>query len=452
MSEQSVHGHILILDDDEDVAIAARLLLRRRFARISWLSDPSQLEHTLQQGMPDVVLLDFNFTVGRTDGTEGIDTLTRLVSKPLAPAVIAMTAYADVPLAVRALKLGATDFVTKPWDNQRLISTIEAALASRTPRQSAHASGASPLLGESTAMRQLNAMIHSVAPTEANILILGENGVGKELVAREIHARSLRHRAPFQAIDMGAVPESTFESELFGHKRGAFTDARQDREGRFLAAQGGTLFLDEIGNMPLSAQARLLTALERRHITPVGGDHPIPLDVRIVSATNLAELKLFDPQIFRTDLLFRLNTIVLRVPPLRERQADIPLLLDHYLRTYALQYRKPLRPIEPDALAALTAHAWPGNIRALRHACERATILSPHDTFRLLDFAISEPHPTHSGGVTEVGYPEDSTLAEQERQTITDVMAACEGNISQAAKKLGLSRAALYRRLEKHGL
>jgi DNA-binding NtrC family response regulator len=321
-------AHILILDDDADVACAAQLLLRRRYGKVATLGDPAQLPRSLQQAMPDVVLLDLNFTPGRIDGAEGLALLDLLRVQPQPPAVIALTAYADVPLAVEALKRGACDFITKPWDNARLVAAVDAALARRAAR--GPASGAAcALMGDSPAMRSVKAMIASVGPTEANVMVLGENGVGKELVARAIHASSRRADGTCLAVDMGALPESTFESELFGHRKGAFTDARADRAGRFQAARGGTLFLDEIGNMPLAAQAKLLTVLERREVTPIGADKPETIDVRIVSATNLDEVKLFDPAVFRPDLLFRLNTIVIRVPPLRERSDDIPGLLRH---------------------------------------------------------------------------------------------------------------------------
>jgi DNA-binding NtrC family response regulator len=433
-------ARILILDDDADVAFAARMLLRRRYGDVRALHDPAGLPALLREGVPDVVLLDLNFTPGRTDGAEGLAALDLLRRLSPAPAVIVMTAYADVPLAVEALKRGASDFITKPWDNARLAAAVDAARAQRTtPATPAAASG---LLGNSQAMVSLRAMIASVAPTEANVLVLGENGVGKELVARAIHAASRRAAAGFLAVDMGAVPEATFESELYGHRKGSFTDANRDREGRFQAADGGTLFLDEVGNMPLPAQAKLLTALERREVTPVGADRPQAIDVRIVTATNLDEARLFDPSVFRSDLLFRLNTIVLRVPPLRERREDIPALLRHYLTQYERQYGRPARQLSDDALASLCAWQWPGNVRALRHACERAVILGAGACYELVDFGL--PAPVAPSG--------DATLGQLERSAIAAALAQAQGNISEAARKLGLSRAALYRKLEKHGL
>jgi len=441
-------ARILILDDDVDVAYAARMLLRRRHGEVALLHDPAQLDGVLARAMPDVVLLDFNFTPGRADGAEGLAVLDVLRRQPRPPAVIALTAYADVPLAVEALKRGASDFITKPWDNARLVAAVDAALAARRPPQE---HGASALMGESAPMRAVRAMIAGVAPTEANVMVLGENGVGKELVARALHAQSRRAEGTFLAVDMGALPESTFESELFGHRKGSFTDAKADRAGRFQAARGGSLFLDEIGNMPLAAQAKLLTALERREVTPIGADRPESVDVRIVSATNLDEARLFDPAVFRADLLFRLNTIVIRVPPLRERRDDVPLLLRHYLAQYEAQYGRPARQVAPSALDALCAHAWPGNVRALRHACERAVILGAHGEYRVDDFGLAGT-PVPEAVAANVQAREDATLSALERDAIAAALAQAQGNISHAARMLGVSRAALYRKLDKHGI
>lgn len=449
---------ILILDDDEDVACAAQMLLRRRHGQVATLGDPRELDAVLARGVPDLVLLDLNFTPGRIDGAEGLAVLDRLRALPRPPGVIALTAYADIPLAVEALKRGASDFITKPWDNARLVAAVGGALArhaAAAPAVSSGAATASPLMGESGPMRELRAMIAAVAPTEANVMVLGENGVGKELVARAIHAASKRARDTFLAVDMGALPEATFESELFGHRKGSFTDARSDRAGRFQAARGGTLFLDEIGNMPLGAQAKLLTALERREVTPLGLDRAEPIDVRIVSATNLIEARLFDPSTFRPDLLFRLNTIVLRVPPLRERRDDIPQLLHHYLSLYETQYGRPVRELAPNALEALCAWPWPGNVRALRHACERAAILAAQPEYRFEDFGLAAPGaaPAAAPAVdTPAPAPsEDFSLGTLEREAIAAALDKAKGNISLAARMLGLSRAALYRKLGKHG-
>ena len=444
-------ARLLILDDDPDVACAAKMLLRRRHGAVATLGDPAGLEAVLRDGVPDVVLLDLNFTPGRVDGAEGLAVLDRLSALARPPAVIALTAYADVPLAVEALKRGAGDFITKPWDNARLVAAVEGALARRAAAPGAVAMG---LMGDSAPMREVKALIAGVAPTEANVLVLGENGVGKEVVARAIHGASRREAGTFLAVDMGALPESTFESELFGHRKGAFTDARSDRAGRFQAARGGTLFLDEIGNMPLAAQARLLTVLERREVTPIGADRAEAIDVRIVSATNLDEARLFDPAAFRPDLLFRLNTIVLRVPPLRARRDDIPGLLHHYLSLYEGQYGRPVRELANAALERLCAWPWPGNVRELRHACERAVILGVRDEYRHEDFGLAAPlqpvadalpAPTRAQG-------EAFRLDSLERDTIAAALDEAKGNISLAARMLGVSRAALYRKLGKHGI
>jgi DNA-binding NtrC family response regulator len=459
-------AYVLIIDDDADVATAAQLLLRRRYGQVATLGDPAGLPALLARGVPDVVLLDLNFTPGFIDGAEGLALLDVLRSQAHPPAVIAMTAYADVPLAVEALKRGAGDFITKPWDNARLVAAVDQALARRAALRGP--SSASPdLMGESTAMRELKALIASVAPTEANVMVLGENGVGKELVARAIHALSRRAEGTLLAVDMGALPESTFESELFGHRKGSFTDAKADRAGRFQAARGGSLFLDEIGNMPLAAQAKLLTALERREVTPIGVDKPEAIDVRIISATNLDEARLFDPSVFRPDLLFRLNTIVIRVPPLRERREDIPLLLEHYLKLYELQYQRPVRKVAGAAMDSLLRQEWPGNVRALRHACERAVILGTGGEYAISDFGLgaaagadsassSTTVPAASAGVAAsvmVGaVAGDMTLDALERDAIAAALAQFNGNISHAAKTLGISRAALYRKLGKHGI
>ncbi|MGJ9417582.1 sigma-54-dependent transcriptional regulator [Massilia sp. CMS3.1] len=441
-------ARILILDDDADVAFAARMLLRRRHGEVIVLHAPAALPALLAQGAFDVVLLDLNFTPGRTDGAEGLAVLDLLRRQPQPPTVIALTAYADVPLAVEALKRGAGDFITKPWDNARLQAAVDGALARRaaTPVPAAD----SVLMGDSPAMAAVRAMVAGVGPTEANVLVLGENGVGKELVARAIHGASRRAGAAFLAVDMGALPEATFESELFGHRKGSFTDARADRDGRFQAARGGTLFLDEVGNTPLPGQAKLLAALERREVTPLGADRPQAIDVRIVSATNLSEASLFDPSVFRPDLLFRLNTIVIRVPPLRERRDDIPGLLRHYLAHYEGQYARPARALAESASASLFEWHWPGNVRSLRHACERAVILAAGAAYETADFGLNACVPAAPIVATQA--LDDQTLGEVERGAIAAALAQAKGNISEAARRLGLSRAALYRKLDKHGL
>jgi len=427
---------ILILDDDPDVALAARLALRR-LGPVAVRHTPAELAAVLDDMAPDVLLLDMNFTPGASDGAAGLGLLREVVARRNAPAVVVMTAYAEVELAVQALKAGAVDFITKPWANERLVACVQAALARRAP-----APAIGELLGESAAMQGLRAQIAQVGASEASVLILGENGVGKELVARALHRASKRAAGPLLAVDMGSLPEALVESELFGHKRGSFTDARESRPGRFVAAAGGTLFLDEIGNLPLAQQAKLLAALERREVTPLGSDRPVPVDVRVLAATNAPEAELFDPRRFRPDLLYRLNTVVLRVPPLRERGAgDIALLLRHYLAQFAKERTVELAPA---ALARLCAYRWPGNVRELRQACERATLLARGPVFTWDDFGLNAAPPAPA----EPGLD----LAQREREAVQAALAQADGNISQAAKLLGVSRAALYRRLDKHGL
>jgi DNA-binding NtrC family response regulator len=429
---------LLILDDDPDVALAARLALRR-LAPVAVRHDPRELAPALDDIAPDVLLLDMNFTPGASDGAAGLALLRQAVARRDAPAVIVMTAYAEVELAVQALKAGAVDFITKPWANERLVACVQAALSRRAP-----APPVGELLGESSAMQSLRAQIAQVARSEASVLILGENGVGKELVARALHRASPRAPGPLLAVDMGSLPEALVESELFGHRRGSFTDARESRPGRFVAAAGGTLFLDEIGNLPLASQAKLLAALERREVTPLGSDRPVAVDVRVLAATNAPEAELFDAKRFRPDLLYRLNTVVLRVPPLRERGAgDVALLLRHYLAHFAGS--KPARDIEAEALARLCTYRWPGNVRELRQACERASLLARGPVFTFADFGLTE-------GAAPVPAEPGLDLAQREREAVQAALAQADGNISQAAKLLGLSRAALYRRLEKHGL
>ena len=451
-------GRALIVDDDADVALSARLLLRPLFAEVVTAHDPADIPALMAAHDPDVVLLDMNFARGQSSGAEGFRALETIRARDAQAVVVIMTAHGGVNIAVEAMKRGATDFVTKPWDNERLVATVKTAAALRASRREAQAAQArvaemsaprsdSPLLGNSAAMRGVMALIDRVAPTDANVLVLGENGTGKELIARELHARSRRADKPFLTVDLGAVAESLFDSELFGHVKGAFTDARADRIGRFQAADGGTLFLDEIGNLPLHLQPKLLTALEQRMVTPVGSNRTVPFDVRVIAATNMSAAMLGDERRFRPDLLFRLNTVEILLPPLRERRGDVGLLLRHYLAFYARKYGKDL-PVLPDDLAAVLAdYDWPGNIRALRHAAERAVILAAGDSFTAADFPL--PQRGISVAVEEAG---DMNLERSERRIIERVLQKHAYNISVAAAELGLTRGSLYRRMEKHGL
>jgi DNA-binding NtrC family response regulator len=453
----------LIVDDDEDILLAARLLMRQLFAEVKVTPSPQQALDWMVERHPDVVLLDANFARGATDGSEGFRWLGRILDCDPDAAVVLITAHGGVQTAVQAMKQGATDFVSKPWANDKLLTTVRSAAALRRSRRQTDAtqgkarsvlvpSSETPLLGKSPAMARVLSLIEKAGPTDANVLILGENGTGKELVARELHRHSRRADKIMLSVDLGAVAENLFDSELFGHVKGAFTDARADRVGRLQAADGGTLFLDEVGNLPLHLQPKLLTALEQRKVTPVGANTPVPIDVRVISATNLPPAQLGQENRFRQDLLFRLNTVEIELPPLRERREDIPMLLDHYLRGYATKYGKPEPVLSDDVLSALLAHDWPGNVRALRHAAERAIILADGATLSIGDFPLSRnaaPPPVMSSPQPATA---DLNLDRAERQLIERALQKHGYNVSSAAAELGLTRGSLYRRMEKHGL
>ena len=457
-------GVALIVDDDADVALSARLLLRPLFGEVIVAPDPAALPGLFKRHDPDVVLLDMNFARGQSSGAEGFKALATIRGLDPDAVVVIITAYGGVNIAVEAMKCGASDFVTKPWDNERLVATVQSARALRASRRAAAtaqqkmaeigsaARPESPLLGTSPAMRGVLALLNRVAPTDANVLVLGENGTGKELVARELHARSRRADKPFLAVDLGAVAESLFDSELFGHVKGAFTDARADRIGRFQAADGGTLFLDEIGNLPLHLQPKLLTALEQRRVTPVGSNRSVPFDVRVIAATNLSPAMLADERRFRPDLLFRLNTVEIMLPPLRERREDVPELLAHFLGAYARKYGKALPQLPPALAATLAGYDWPGNVRALRHAAERAVILATRSRFAAEDFPLPRAAPAAVVQAMPTEAETDMNLERTERRIIERALHKHAYNISNAAAELGLTRGSLYRRMEKHGL
>lgn len=453
-------ARILVVDDEEDVLLAARLLLKRHFAAVETTRNPADLPEKTRLGSFDVLLLDMNFARGADSGVEGLSWLARVLTIDPQAVVVLVTAHGDMDLAVKAMKQGAADFVVKPWENERLIATLVAAanlsrarseageLRTRTRGLAAATLSESALIGGSPAMRKVFDLIRKAAPTSANVLILGENGTGKELVAREIHRQSVRASEVFLRVDLGSVSAALFESELFGHRRGAFTDAKDDRTGRFRAATGGTLFLDEIGNVPLHLQTKLLTALERREVVPVGSDRAEPIDVRLISATNLPPQQLADERVFRTDLLYRINTVEITLPPLRQRREDIPLLLEHFIALYAQKYNLPRKRLTADALERLTAFDWPGNVRALRHAVERAVILSEGTALEAEDFSLPrEPRPVQPDVANE-----GLNLGSVERNTIQQALSQHEGNVSRAAQSLGLTRASLYRRMQKYGL
>lgn len=453
-------GHLLVVDDDADVLIAAQLLLKRQFKTLSCLSQPEQLQAFLQQNPVDVILLDMNFTLGDNSGDDGLHWLKQIETKFPHIVVVLMTAYAGVELAVRGIKAGATDFVIKPWSNEKLTATLHAALelaqtrlgnlqlrAENSALRASINARQDYFIGESPPMRELMDKARRCAATDANILLLGENGSGKELLAREIHAQSARADKIFMAIDMGAITESLFESELFGHKKGAFTGAQSSQMGRLVAANGGTLFLDEIANLPMHLQVKLLRVLEQRQVTPVGDTQAIALDVRIIAATNACYSDLTQENLFRQDLLYRLNTVELTLPPLRERRDDIPLLADYYLGVYAQKYQRKKPGIARTALQALVDYSWPGNVRALRHALERALVLGNSSELGIDDFSL--PREKNAEPIALANNLHLETL---EKNAVAAALKKCDGNISQAARELGLTRTALYRRMEKYEL
>lgn len=453
-------ARILVVDDEEDILQAARLLLKRHFGTVHTLRDPSALPEQLRHNAFDVLLLDMNFAAGADDGAEGLKWLSKVLTLDPQAVVVLVTAHSGVDLAVQAMKQGAADFVTKPWANERLLATLLAAVNLRRSRieaaelrdrnrgLAAATHTESEMIGTSPAALRVFDTIRRAAPTDANVLILGENGTGKELVARELHRHSRRAREVFLQVDLGALSPQLFESELFGHCRGAFTDAKEDRVGLFRAATGGTLFLDEIGNLPLHLQSKLLTALERREIVPVGANKPEPIDVRLVCATNLSHEQLADPDRFREDLLYRINTVEIFLPPLRERREDIPLLLEHFIAVYAQKYNFPAKRLSAGALDDLTAHDWPGNVRALRHSVERAVIFSEGAAFETADFSLGTARVGSAAKLSQ----DSSRLDTLERSAIARALEKHQGNVSRAAEALGLTRASLYRRKEKYGL
>jgi DNA-binding NtrC family response regulator len=468
----SKDGKILIVDDDEDILIAGKLLLKRHYAKVISSNQPHHIPMLMGEHNFDAILLDMNFSPGASSGEQGFLWLEKILEIDPDAVVVLITAHGGVDMAVNAMKRGATDFIAKPWQNEKVIATLSSAVKLRRSRSEADtlkktnkaltkASGKiqQPILGSSPATSTMLSLIEKAAPTDANVLILGENGTGKELAARKIHEQSKRVNDVFMAVDMGTITESLFESELFGHKKGAFTGANENKTGLFQAANSGTLFLDEIGNIPLHLQAKLLTVLEQRTITPVGDTKSHNIDVRVIAATNLAKDKLLDENIFRQDLLFRLNTVELTVPPLRERRDDIEEIARYYASFYARKYGFPAKKFSSDALSAIKTYAWPGNIRALRHAIERAVILSENDEFSSVDFSLpGQPsQPTISPNADSISGKSgientDLNLDRIEKQTIRQALKKHRYNISHAAKELGLTRAALYRRMEKHEL
>jgi DNA-binding NtrC family response regulator len=453
-------GKILIIDDDEDVLRAARLLLKQHVSLVHTDKDPKRIPSLLNKGDYDVILLDMNFTRDVSSGQEGFHWLDRILEIDPMAVVILITAYGDVEMAVQAIKTGAFDFVEKPWQNEKLLATVSAGMKLRWSQAKVENLKSrekqlyadldqrfQDFIGDSAAMHQVFSTIRKVARTDANVLILGENGTGKELVAREIHRQSNRFEEAFIPVDMGAIPETLFESELFGHMKGAFTDAKENRSGRFEMASGGTLFLDEIGNLHLPLQAKLLAALQNRTVIRVGSNTAVPIDIRLICATNMPIHEMVEDNRFRQDLLYRINTVEIKLPPLREHIEDVTLLADHFLEIYCRKYKKSFKRIQASTLKRLEKYDWPGNVRELRHAVERAVIMSDSDSLGPEDFFLPDSRITREG-VTLDTY----NLGEVEEKVIRAVLIKYQGNVSHAAKELGLTRTSLYRRMQKYGL
>ena len=461
-------GTILIVDDDEDILIAGKLLLKRHYRKVDTCTDPADIPGLMEKTAYAAILLDMNFGPGESGGAEGFYWLKEILLIDEDAVVVLITAHGGVDVAVEAMKMGATDFISKPWQNEKVVATLSASVKLRQSRSEAEklkqtnialvevASAAKqPMLGDSGAMRSVHRMIERAAPTDANVLILGENGTGKELAARALHQHSARRDEVFMSVDLGAITESLFESEVFGHKKGAFTDATNDKIGRLQAANGGTLFLDEIGNLPLHLQAKLLSVLEQRQVSPVGATKPLDIDVRVISATNLPKSQLVNEDVFRQDLLFRLNTVEIILPPLRERRDDIPTIAEYYADLYCRKYGRDTKAFSDPAMQAMVDYHWPGNIRALRHAIERAVILSESTKFEAADLQIDkEPVAStrSSNNQQDDRLDAELNLERLEKRAIQQALNSSRYNISHAARELGLTRAALYRRMEKHNI
>lgn len=450
-------ARILIVDDDPDVLFAVKLLLKPEVKEVVTEKNPERLLSILAKDRFDVILLDMNYKSALNTGNEGFYWLQKVREKDPEAVVIMITAYGDVEIAVRSLKEGATDFILKPWRNEKLLQTIGDAIDKNAARNRKGAALPLPaetfsvdMIGESEAMGNVFRIIEKIAPTDANVLILGENGTGKELIARAIHRQSLRTNAPFVSVDVGALTDTLFESELFGYKKGAFTDARDDRAGRFETASGGTLFLDEIGNISMAHQAKLLTALQSRQITRLGSNQPVPVNIRLICATNAPIYEMATQYRFRQDLIYRINTVEITIPPLRQRDDDALRLAEHFAQVYAQKYNKPAPQLEEATRAKLRQYHWPGNVRELQHAVERAVIMAERNVLRPDDFPFAVTEPVAESTIT---LPSNKIrLEDMEKQTILRVIEKHQGNITRAARELGITRTALYRRLEKHDL
>lgn len=437
---------LLVVDDNRNILTTVRLLMEKVFARVVTIANPNNIPTRLRDDKPDVVLLDMNFNSGINNGNEGLFWLRAILQQSPKTAVVLFTAYADIQLAVTGIKEGAADFVVKPFDNQKLIDTLV-----RAAQQNQHEGGGNSSKGDkmywgtSETMLSLRQTVEKVAGTDANVIITGENGTGKEMLAREIHRLSHRSKGPMMAIDMGAVSETLFESELFGHTKGAFTDAKADKKGKFELAEGGTLFLDEIGNLSYSLQAKLLTAIQSRRITRVGGSTSIDIDVRLVCATNKDLRRMVAQGEFREDLLYRINTIHLHLPALRERPEDIAFLALRFMKRYADMYGKHQMELSQEAMDKISSLPWYGNIRELQHSVEKAVILSDSHIITTADIDCDTR-------AVETPIDEIHTIDEMERHLIEKAIRDCEGNLSQVASRLGISRQTLYNKIKRYGL
>lgn len=451
-------GNILIIDDDPDVLDSARMFLDEYFSSTEIIQSPELLSDVLKEKSVDVILLDMNFRKGANDGQEGKYWLKFIRETCPETVIILMTAFGDINLAVEVMKLGAFDFIQKPWNNSKLLATVSAALKLRKSKNELSKSKATnqvlnedinrdhlKIIGSSAPMIRLKDVIAKIAPSDANVLILGENGSGKDLIAREVHRCSKRKNENFIRVDLGSLPESLFESELFGHVKGAFTDAKEDKTGRFELASGGTIFLDELANLSLALQAKLLTVLQNRVIYRVGSSNPIPVDIRLVCATNESINKLVEKGSFRKDLYYRLNTFEITIPPLRERKEDVPDLVEYFVQKFGTKYRKPGLEIATKTVKKLTQLEWAGNIRELQNAVERACILSEKKELVFEDFFVQETFNAKQE-------KDIFNLDELEKRTILKVLKTHNGNLTKSAQELGIHRNALYRRLEKYGL
>lgn len=451
-------GKVLLADDDAFVLLSLKVLLEQHNLEVVSTSNPEHIPSILEKEAVQTVLLDMNFRIGDTTSTQGLFWLNRIHELNPDLPIIPLTAYGDISLAVDAMKKGAHDFITKPWENEKLIATVKNSIAlyqekrkvkQLTSQQKIMAATVNQnysLLGESAAIQNIQKKIEKIAPTDTAILILGDNGTGKEVVAREIHRQSKRAENVFISVDVGSLSETIFESELFGHKKGAFTDAREDRMGRVEAASGGTLFLDEIGNLPLSLQAKLLTVLQNKIVTRLGTNQPIDVDIRIICATNSNLKRLVEEGKFREDLYYRINTLEISIPPLIDRPEDIAVLIKHFLKKFTAHYQKPDRSISGEVMTALQKYRWPGNVRELQHALERAVILSEKSQLTLEDFGIAK-HEQSGEFIFD-----HLNLEKLEGWAIKKAIDKHKGNISHAANELGLSRGALYRRMEHYGI